>query len=163
MVFFFLTIQVSAHDLINDTCKKTHFYDLCVTTLRSDPQSSKADVQGLARIALAKLLAKANDTLNHIDNLFSRRSFRDVHLFDVLYACSIEYNDMVYYDLPVAIHGLAKGNATIAETSADLIATDAHTCGKGLKRYPKLSQLVSENKLVRELSLVVKTIIKILL
>ncbi|KAK3188131.1 hypothetical protein Dsin_027692 [Dipteronia sinensis] len=79
MVFFFLTIQVSAHDLIDDTCKKTHFYDLCVTTLRSDPQSSKADVQGLARIALEKLQAKANNnTLYHIHKLVNRGSFKDV-------------------------------------------------------------------------------------
>ncbi|TXG71559.1 hypothetical protein EZV62_000138 [Acer yangbiense] len=115
MVFLFLTIQVSAHDLIDDTCKKTHFYDLFVTTLRSDPQSSKVDVQGLARI-----------------------TFKDVRLFNVLYTCLIQYNAMVYYDLSVAIHGLAKGYTTIAEVSAGLIATDAHTCGKGLKRFPEL-------------------------
>ncbi|KAK2644176.1 hypothetical protein Ddye_019371 [Dipteronia dyeriana] len=71
---------------------------------------------------------------------------------------------MVYYDLPVAIHGLAKGNASIAEISAGFIATDAHTCGKGLlPRYPKLSHLASQNKLVRELSRVDKTTVKILL
>ncbi|CAB4302403.1 unnamed protein product [Prunus armeniaca] len=44
-------VSVNA-DLVEETCRKTTNYGLCVSSLKSDPRSSTADVKGLARIAL---------------------------------------------------------------------------------------------------------------
>ncbi|KAH7855740.1 hypothetical protein Vadar_028292 [Vaccinium darrowii] len=53
------TLNYHSHaDLIGNTCKKTEFTDLCISTLRSDPHSAAADVKGLARIMFDATLAK---------------------------------------------------------------------------------------------------------
>ncbi|KAK8661849.1 hypothetical protein V6N13_091440 [Hibiscus sabdariffa] len=62
--FTFFPLSHSANSLIETTCTKTSFPDLCVSTLKSDPRSSTADLSGLARIVADSVNAKASATLN---------------------------------------------------------------------------------------------------
>ncbi|KAI8004827.1 Pectinesterase inhibitor [Camellia lanceoleosa] len=55
-------------NLIRQTCRRTNNFNLCVTSLESDPWSLKADVKGLARISLQQVLVKANQTLQIVEN-----------------------------------------------------------------------------------------------
>ncbi|KAG6667948.1 hypothetical protein CIPAW_01G135800 [Carya illinoinensis] len=55
--------------LIEQTCKQTPLYDVCVSILKSDSRSSKADVTGLALIMVDVLKAKATGTTNYIKTL----------------------------------------------------------------------------------------------
>ncbi|KAL6190816.1 hypothetical protein ACLB2K_037210 [Fragaria x ananassa] len=64
----FLPITHCRADLIDQTCKQTPNYNLCVSSLKSNPRSSATDtdVKGLAIITVEVLKSKANDTLNKI-------------------------------------------------------------------------------------------------
>ncbi|CAL9009273.1 unnamed protein product, partial [Prunus brigantina] len=57
-------VSVNA-DLVE--CRKTTNYGLCVSSLKSDPRSSTADVKGLARIALDQTLTNSVDTQARIE------------------------------------------------------------------------------------------------
>ncbi|ONI14781.1 hypothetical protein PRUPE_3G008000 [Prunus persica] len=61
-------------DLVEETCHKTTNYDLCVSSLKSDPRSSTADVKGLARIALDQTLTNSVDAQARIARLFNETS-----------------------------------------------------------------------------------------
>nr|ASW25868.1 Pectinesterase inhibitor [Litchi chinensis] len=152
----FIESQVSA-DLIDDTCNKTPFYNLCVTTLRSDPQSSKADVQGLARIAAIKLQDKATSTKNQINDLLKGKT--DPKLKGALNICADAYNIIVKYDISVIIGAITKGNPKFAEEYAIDLTKEADKCGKGISGSP----LASNNKFVHDLSDVVLFIVRLLL
>ncbi|KAK2982819.1 hypothetical protein RJ640_021309 [Escallonia rubra] len=49
-------LSVKNASLIEQVCQKTMYHDLCVSSLRSNPRSSGADVKGLARIILELFL-----------------------------------------------------------------------------------------------------------
>ncbi|KAI4374198.1 hypothetical protein MLD38_012217 [Melastoma candidum] len=48
--------------LIHKACQNTGYYDLCVSSLRSDPNSTAADTKGLARIMIGVAAANATST-----------------------------------------------------------------------------------------------------
>ncbi|KAJ6420928.1 hypothetical protein OIU84_028333 [Salix udensis] len=50
LIIHCIIVQSDANDLIAQTCKNTPYYNLCVSSLRSVPRSSRADVQGLALV-----------------------------------------------------------------------------------------------------------------
>lgn len=59
----------SAHgnsDLIQKTCKNTKYYDLCVSSLKSDASSRKADAKGLALIMIKVGIANATATNSYL-------------------------------------------------------------------------------------------------
>ncbi|XP_042476937.1 endoglucanase-like [Macadamia integrifolia] len=58
-------------DLITTACKRSVFKALCLNTLRSDTKSSKADLKGLAAIAIQNTVAVATNTSNHITVLLN--------------------------------------------------------------------------------------------
>lgn len=99
-VLFTLT-YCSRANLIADTCKKTKYPDFCISTLRSNPDSKAADVEGLVRIILKVAFARANATLNQINDLL--RKTEDRGLKQSLAICVSLYEDAVNYDIPRAI------------------------------------------------------------
>ncbi|KAG5540195.1 hypothetical protein RHGRI_020430 [Rhododendron griersonianum] len=90
-VLFTLT-YCSLADLIADTCKKTEYLDFCISTLRSNPDSKAADVEGLV-----------NDLL---------RKTEDRGLKQSLAICVSLYGDAVNFDIPRAIQSVGKDNFT---------------------------------------------------
>ncbi|XP_055817619.1 cell wall / vacuolar inhibitor of fructosidase 2 [Solanum dulcamara] len=57
------TISTSSSiDLIQKTCKNTKYYDLCVSSLKSDSTSLKADTKGLATIMVKIGMVNATAT-----------------------------------------------------------------------------------------------------
>ena len=141
LVFFLLSSQVSA-DLISDTCKKTPSYNLCVSTLRADPQSSKADVQGLALIAVKKLVVEGTKTEKEIKQLIKKTKYKP--LLDALKLCADKYNIIVHYDFPEAVDA----------------ARSSDKCASGITSTPNLA---SSNKLVHDLDDIVLYIVRLLL
>jgi len=59
-------------DLIQQTCKKTPNYALCIQYLNADPKAPTADVNGLAQIMVNVMKTKANDGSNKIHQLIAR-------------------------------------------------------------------------------------------
>ncbi|KAI5349174.1 hypothetical protein L3X38_002061 [Prunus dulcis] len=58
--------------LIDKTCKQTPNYDVCVSTINSDPRSTGADVKGLGLIMVDAVKDKATGALNKADKLLKQ-------------------------------------------------------------------------------------------
>ncbi|CAL5415289.1 unnamed protein product [Camellia sinensis] len=155
-----LTSQKS-EDLIRQTCKRTNNFNLCVTSLNSDPRSLNADVKGLARISLQQLLTKTNQTLQNVGNLF--KDTRDPIMFRLLGNCIIEYNRAVTDYLPGAISALDSNNYGASKQGADDTATSATTCGDQfiIRGLPKVS-VSTQSKQLQGLAMVASGIISTL-
>ncbi|KAG5540197.1 hypothetical protein RHGRI_020430 [Rhododendron griersonianum] len=108
-VLFTLT-YCSLADLIADTCKKTEYLDFCISTLRSNPDSKAADVEGLVRMILKVAFARPNATLNQVNDLL--RKTEDRGLKQSLAICVSLYGDAVNFDIPRAIQSVGKDNFT---------------------------------------------------
>ncbi|XP_049380832.1 cell wall / vacuolar inhibitor of fructosidase 2-like [Solanum stenotomum] len=57
-----ISTSSSSIDLIQQTCKNTKYYDLCVSSLKSDSTSLKADTKGLATIMVKIGMVNATAT-----------------------------------------------------------------------------------------------------
>ncbi|XWS08469.1 hypothetical protein CRYUN_Cryun40dG0004900 [Craigia yunnanensis] len=158
--FTFLPISYSASNLIETTCKQTPFFNLCVSTLRSDPGSSTADVAGLAHIAAGSVNSKATATLNQITGLL--KIAKDPNLRKALQRCVDSYNTIVKADIPVAIEAILKGNPNFAVDSATDAANEAQVCEKSFANPPK-SPISDSNKAMRDLTAVLESIASLLL
>lgn len=100
---------IDADDVIEQTCKRSQYYDICASTLRSDPHSSGADVKGLALIMVRVVGTKAKKTLIHINNLLNASPQHDYK--KALYSCAAYYHfGIITTDVPVAIDALKAGN-----------------------------------------------------
>ena len=61
--------SILGDNLIDKTSKQTPYYDLCVRSLISNPHSLNTDVEGLARIMIHTIHARASQTLHRINKL----------------------------------------------------------------------------------------------
>ncbi|PON93147.1 Pectinesterase inhibitor domain containing protein [Trema orientale] len=146
-------------DLIQKTCKQTPNYDLCVSSLQSDPRSSNADVRGLALIMVDVLTAKARETLNHIHELLEQSPKPDQK--QPLSCCNNYYEAILEGDVPEAIEALTKGNYKFAEQGSDDAAIEAELCEK--KFASGTSPLTDMNKVVHDVAAVTAAMTRILL
>ncbi|XP_070031335.1 cell wall / vacuolar inhibitor of fructosidase 2 [Nicotiana tomentosiformis] len=62
------TISSSSVDLIQKTCKTTKYYDLCISSLKSDSTSLKADTKGLATIMIKVGMVNATATNSYLSS-----------------------------------------------------------------------------------------------
>ncbi|XP_022761287.1 cell wall / vacuolar inhibitor of fructosidase 1-like [Durio zibethinus] len=155
-----LELQGNGGNLIETTCKKTPFYNLCVSTLQSDPRGSSADVAGLARIGADKVKEKATATLGQITGLLT--GAKDPKLKMALRDCVDYYNAIIKYDVPVAIEAIAKGNPKFGVQSLNDAANEADACERKFQNQPKFP-ISDSNKVVHDLSAVVASIVQLLL
>ncbi|KAK9292192.1 hypothetical protein L1049_020153 [Liquidambar formosana] len=151
----FQPLAPKGSDLIDNTCKQTPYYDLCVSSLRSDPRSSSADVQGLALIITDMVLGNATDTLALIEDLL--KQIKDPSLEKALAYCAELYIPVVKYDLPQAIEALTKGHYKFANYSISEAGNQADTCEKNFTGST-VSPLTDQNSLVHDLSAVAASI-----
>ncbi|GMN55112.1 hypothetical protein TIFTF001_024228 [Ficus carica] len=87
---------------IEEMCMRTPNHDLCTSILRLDPRSKDADGLGLTRIVVGVVEAKAEETLNHINDLIKGSEEQK----QALTSCADYYNKIIYNDVPKAIQGL---------------------------------------------------------
>ncbi|XP_022760929.1 cell wall / vacuolar inhibitor of fructosidase 1-like [Durio zibethinus] len=156
--FTFFPLSYSDNNLIETTCKKTPFFDLCVSTLKSDPRSSTADVAGLALIAADSVKAKALATLNQVTGLI--KSATDPKLLKALNHCFDSYNNILQVDIAAAIQAIVKRDSKFAVNSATDAANKAQGCDNGFANPPK-SPISNGNKAVHDLSVVLESIAKL--
>ncbi|OMO53478.1 Pectinesterase inhibitor [Corchorus capsularis] len=149
-------------DLVDQICKKTPFYDLCISTLRSNSNNSaeSSDVKGLASVAADILLSNATDTLNYIQSQISQTS--DPQMERALAYCAELYIPVVKYNLPQAIEALSKGKFEFASDGISDAAKQADACEKNFSGSLN-SPLSDRNKLLHSLSDVAVAIVKLLL
>ncbi|KAI8546922.1 hypothetical protein RHMOL_Rhmol07G0157000 [Rhododendron molle] len=150
-VLFTLTYYSRA-DLIADTCKKTEYPNLCISTLRSNPDSKTADVEGLVRIILKVTFARVNATLDRVNDLLKKT--KDRGLKQSLVICASLYGDAVNYEIPRAIQSVGKDNFT-ARTETTAIVDDADTCEDQFGESP----ITAENNIIIQLAIIALGII----
>lgn len=143
-------------NIILDTCKKTPNYSLCVSTLRSNPRSSTADVAGLGFILVGAVKAKSTAGLKSISEL----SRSNPGLKRRLSQCLEDYKIILSAFVPEAEQAIG-GNPKFAEDGMNGIADVTAKCVKSLQGLQ--APLPSTNKLVHDISLVTVSIIRTML
>ncbi|KAK9948528.1 hypothetical protein M0R45_004099 [Rubus argutus] len=142
-------------NLIDQTCRKTPNYSLCVSSLKSDPRSKSADVRGLALIMVNVVKVKAKTTLNRI-NVLLKKTPKDNSLKD----CADRYDTILQDDVIVANEAITKGDPKFAEQSMNDAGGEAEDCENDFKGRSPLTHL---NKDVTSVSGVAAAIVRILL
>lgn len=150
----------AGNDLIEKTCKRTPHYDLCVSSLESNPESSYSDLKGLAHIMVNIVLSKATDTLDFIRALLKQEP--NTELEKSLAYCAELYIPVVKYSLPQAIDALTGGYFGFANYGILDAAKQTQACEKNFSGSNK-SPLAERNSLLHDLSEVAAAIINILL
>ncbi|KAG2726844.1 hypothetical protein I3760_01G131300 [Carya illinoinensis] len=145
--------------LIEQTCKHTPLYNLCVSILESDSRSSKADVTGLALILVDVLKAKATGTRNHIKTLLRGNLKGDVRRG--LSSCADLYDNVLEVLIPEANEALQKGNPKFAEQAANDAGAEAGSCESSFSSGH--SPLTESNKFMQDVSSVAAAIVRLLL
>lgn len=143
--------------LIEDVCKQTPNFDLCVSSLHSDPKSSSADVPELALIMANIINVKATSTLNHIKDLLKEGSGDR----DALVSCGQNYIAILEIDLPQAIKALINGAYDIAEDGFADAVLEANFCEEGFSSGS--SPLTDTNKYICDASGVARAIARLLI
>ncbi|KAM5568014.1 cell wall / vacuolar inhibitor of fructosidase 1 [Rosa sericea] len=130
--------------LIEQTCNKTPHRDLCVSALTSDPESTGADVKGLARIMADVILRKAtNDTQHKIEGMIAH-SPGDQRLTK----CRDDYK-VIKTKIDSTNAYITKRDYKSAEESMNDAIAEANIC-EG--RFPGRSPLIYENKLEADIA-----------
>ncbi|XP_022879523.1 cell wall / vacuolar inhibitor of fructosidase 2-like [Olea europaea var. sylvestris] len=95
-VFILFFLCISFHpvygnsDLIQKTCKNTKYYDLCISSLKSDSTSSKSDTKGLAVIMVKVGISNATATNSYLSTQLST-STNDTLMKKVMKECAQKY------------------------------------------------------------------------
>ncbi|KAG5237625.1 hypothetical protein OIU77_013442 [Salix suchowensis] len=132
-------------DLVQETCQKTRYPDLCVKTLKSNPRSSSADVKGLAHIMLEANLANSKVSLAKVEKLLKESG--DKSLKKCLDDCAEQYDTAANEDFPTAIQSLERNDLGTAKTYASAALDAPGNCrdtfseDPGVKTPPDLTKL----------------------
>ncbi|XP_021899932.1 cell wall / vacuolar inhibitor of fructosidase 2 [Carica papaya] len=124
-------------DLIQKTCKTTKYYDLCVSSLKSDPTSLKTDAKGLALIMVGIGLANATATSTYLSSRQLSLA-NDTNLKKVIKECADKYGyagdalQSSAQDLAVEAYDYAYMHIMAA-------ADYPNVCRNGFRRYPGLA------------------------
>ncbi|GAA0140661.1 hypothetical protein LIER_35270 [Lithospermum erythrorhizon] len=139
------------------TCKNTPNYQLCVSILSKDPQSTTGDIRILGLILVDAIKSKAEETVNLINELKKTNP----ELMSQLNHCSVLYYAVLEADIPEAIEALTKGGPKFAENGVADAVVEAQECEMGFNGSN--SPLSGANKSVREISNVAREVIRMLL
>ena len=163
IVFYFvahLVILVHAQNatLVNQTCKKTPNYYLCVSTLKSDPRTRLAkDIRGLATIFALHVMEKATQTRNHIAGLLKDPSI-DRKRKQLLGECMEIYNAIIMNWLSETLEGLLDKDYGLARDSMAAVPTNIESCEKSFRR-PIQSPISKDSRITADLSKVAFAIV----
>ncbi|XP_021762942.1 cell wall / vacuolar inhibitor of fructosidase 1-like [Chenopodium quinoa] len=133
------------------TCRKISDFGFCVFTLRSDPRSAKASVQGLAQIALGKLEAHAKETSTYIQGL---QKACPPKLKTAVGVCVHFYTLANNNDVPAAVKSLNVKAYGVAKKAALAAMEDGTRCQDEIKKNPSTiwQMLNSRNFYMHDLS-----------
>lgn len=156
LLLIFLLPCESTRKTIDETCKKTKNYSLCVSTLESDPRSATTDPAGLANISLEILRGKANATLREAIKLYTGAG-SDPVVYQFYGTCIDVYLVSVTRLLPNAARELGSKKFSEARGDVTEVASNAQTCGRQF--VGRSDPIISPNADVHDLATVVSDII----
>uniref|UniRef100_A0A5B7C305 Putative cell wall / vacuolar inhibitor of fructosidase 2-like n=1 Tax=Davidia involucrata TaxID=16924 RepID=A0A5B7C305_DAVIN len=124
-------------DLIQKTCRNTKYYDLCVSSLKSNPTSTKADTKGLAVIMVGIGISNATATSSLLSSQVLSTT-NDTLMKKVIKECTSKYsyaNDA----LQASLQDLASESYDYAFMHVTAAADYPNACHNAFKRYPGLA------------------------
>ncbi|WOL16074.1 hypothetical protein Cni_G24856 [Canna indica] len=126
--------------LVQKTCNETTYYDFCVNSLRSDPQSPKAvDVKGLSAIAINLAISNATNTSAFAASLAQAApAAADASLGAALRSCAKKYAD-ARQALQWSLDALAAESYDYAFVHASAAAEYPNVCRVLFRRTPRLT------------------------
>ncbi|KAM6565748.1 hypothetical protein CsatA_024876 [Cannabis sativa] len=157
-------------DLIESTCKQTPNYNLCISSLQSDPRSSKAtNVEGLGLVMVDVVKSKAQATLDRINQLLKQQKSSSTStgtttstLKQALDHCALNYGAILNGDIPQATEAFTKGDFKFAQQGSDDAANEANLCENEFTPSGS-SPITQMNKDVHDVALVTSSMAKMLL
>ncbi|CAJ1940602.1 unnamed protein product [Sphenostylis stenocarpa] len=126
--------NTEGEDLVTETCKHTLHFQVCISSLRSVPSSSKAsDLKVLAEIALNLSTAYAADTLSYVHELQPNSSAaNNIYVSRCLRDCEEEFSEAIE-NLQDSKQALGNGDCDQVDTLVSAAMSDAQTCEDGFK------------------------------
>ncbi|XP_052520018.1 uncharacterized protein LOC128071095 [Budorcas taxicolor] len=124
--------------------EKIDNYNLCVSSLKSDPRSLNADTKGLGHIMFEISLAKAKDNLSQVQILL--QGVTDPDLKRLLNECLDEYNSIVGN----VMDGSKNVDLNAFNSTADKVErayNEVQTCEESFGEVRRRSPLTDRNKL----------------
>ncbi|KAK4766936.1 hypothetical protein SAY87_023780 [Trapa incisa] len=146
--------------LIDQTCKRTPYEDLCISSLTSNPNRSRAaGVKELAGMVLDSVLLNATDTLAFTRLLIDRTI--DPEVERPLDYCAELYIPVVKFTVPQGRDAFYRGQYKFAEYCLTDAARQADACEKMLPGSA-VSPMGDRNRIFQQLCSVAVAIIDIL-
>lgn len=122
--------------LIQRTCNITTYYNLCVTTLQSDPRSLKADDEkALLTIIISIAITDATNMSSYVSSLTQKKT--EATLKSILRACAGMYGN-AGEALRSAVDALAHENYDYAYVHVSAARDYPSSCGRLFRMNPRL-------------------------
>lgn len=125
-------------NLIQKTCKNTKYYDLCVSSLKSNPRSSSVDTKGLANIMVGVGFANATATSSYLSSQLLSTKTNDTTLKKVLKECADKYT-YAGDSLQASGQDLATEDYDYAYLHISAAADYPNACHNAFRRSPGLA------------------------
>ncbi|PHT31757.1 hypothetical protein CQW23_28094 [Capsicum baccatum] len=138
------TSSSSSIDLIQKTCKNTKYYDLCMSSLKSDSTSLKADTKGLATIMVKIGMVNATATNKYLSSsklVFNASNYTNddvVLMKKLLKDCADKYA-LATNALQDSLQDLNNEVYDYAYMHVMAAADYPNVCHNGFKRNPRLN------------------------
>ncbi|KAK9079560.1 hypothetical protein SSX86_001232 [Deinandra increscens subsp. villosa] len=145
--------------LIETTCRATPSYNLCMSTLLTNPKSSTADLTDLGLIMVGATKAKATRAIQQIKSIY--RSHPELRRS--LTECGQMYIAVVRADVPSAVQALDGGQPKFAEDGMADTAVEAQACERSFTERGEKSPLTKVNRDIESVANVARAIIRMLL
>ncbi|XP_058109035.1 putative invertase inhibitor [Magnolia sinica] len=163
-VFAGLHATTNGQDLISTTCKQTLYFDVCMSSLRSNPLSQTADLEGLAAISINLTMAYATEMITHVTDLKGhvKTLDHDTFMAGCLNDCLDEYADAVE-NLRQSAEALGQRSYGAVNDLVSGAMTDSDTCEEGFTEVPgNVSPLTEKNEYFFKLCSISLAITKLL-
>ncbi|XP_065847915.1 cell wall / vacuolar inhibitor of fructosidase 1-like [Euphorbia lathyris] len=160
-LIFPIHASIIGSELIDQTCKRTPYYELCVWSLLSNPQSFNTDINGLAKIMVYSIEAKASRGIHRINNILEHGQSIKAKDRQRLKDCGNRYRAIIKGDVPESIEAIRTGNYKFAEEGSFDAANEAMSCEEEF--IGGSSPLSDTNVAVHDLSIVAASIVKIII
>ncbi|WCJ34971.1 hypothetical protein M5689_016247 [Euphorbia peplus] len=163
LMFIFPAVHASiiGSDLIDQTCKRTPYYELCVYSLLSNPHSFSTDINGLAKIMVYNIEAQTSLGLHRINNILEHGQSIKPKDRQRLKDCANRYKAIIKGDVPESIEAIKTGNYKFAEEGTFDAANEAMSCEQEFTGGS--SPLSDANVAVHDVSVVAASIVKIII
>ncbi|KAL3844736.1 hypothetical protein ACJIZ3_002139 [Penstemon smallii] len=126
----------SNSNFIKKTCKNTKYYDLCVSSLKSDASSPKADTKDLALIMVKVGMTNATATNSYISSQILSVT-NDTVMKKVMKECADKYGS-AYDAFQKSVEDLSAEMYDYAYMDVMAAADYPNACHNSFKRYPSM-------------------------